>query len=170
MTLHRPEKMNAFTDEMKMEIIEAFDHTDAAFDFDARLKDQKKGMKTLLDAQRDGGGRVSLRIFNSLKPVIGVLNGHAVGVGITMTLGMDIRIASDRAKFGFVFNSRGISPEGCSSWFLPRLVGISQALTWCYTGRVFKEIKQHLILWMRILSRALSCSLEDSLKMLKKGS
>jgi len=139
LTLHRPEKMNAFTDEMKMEIIEAFDHTDAdddvrvviftgsgdrafcagadlgdgekVFDFNARLKDQKKGMKTLLDAQRDGGGRVSLRIFNSLKPVIGVLNGHAVGVGITMTLGMDIRIASDRAKFGFVFNSRGINPE-----------------------------------------------------------
>ena len=80
---------------------------------------------------------VSLRIFDCLKPVIAAINGPAVGVGITMTLPMDIRLASTSAKIGFVFARRGIVPEACSSWFLPRLVGISQALEWCYTGRVF---------------------------------
>ncbi len=86
---------------------------------------------------RDGGGRVTLRIFESLKPVIGAINGPAVGVGVTMQLPMDIRLASDAAKFGFVFARRGIVPEACSSWFLPRLVGISRAMEWCTTGRVF---------------------------------
>ena len=86
---------------------------------------------------RDGGGMVSLRIFECTKPVIGAINGAAVGVGVTMTLPMDIRLASDTARFGFVFARRGIVPEACSSWFLPRLVGISTAAEWCYTGRVF---------------------------------
>ena len=80
---------------------------------------------------------VSLRIFECTKPVIGAINGAAVGVGVTMTLPMDIRLASDQAKFGFVFARRGIVPEACSSWFLPRVVGISQAAEWCYSGRVF---------------------------------
>jgi len=86
---------------------------------------------------RDGGGLVSLRIFESKKPVIAAFNGPAVGVGVTMTLPMDIRIASTNARFGFVFARRGIVPEAASSWFLPRLVGISQAAEWCYTGRIF---------------------------------
>jgi enoyl-CoA hydratase/carnithine racemase len=86
---------------------------------------------------RDGGGIVSLRIFECTKPVIGAINGAAVGVGVTMTLPMDIRLASDQAKFGFVFARRGIVPEACSSWFLPRVVGISRAAEWCYSGRVF---------------------------------
>lgn len=86
---------------------------------------------------RDGGGQVTLRIFKCLKPVIAAVNGPAVGIGITMQLPMDIRIASDTARFGFVFSQRGIVPEAASSWFLPRLVGISQALEWCYSGRVF---------------------------------
>jgi enoyl-CoA hydratase/carnithine racemase len=86
---------------------------------------------------RDGGGLVSLRIFESTKPVIAAINGAAVGVGVTMTLPMDIRLASVSSKFGFVFARRGIVPEACSSWFLPRLVGISQAAEWVYTGRVF---------------------------------
>jgi enoyl-CoA hydratase/carnithine racemase len=86
---------------------------------------------------RDGGGQVTLRIFKCLKPVIGAINGAAVGIGVTMQLAMDIRIASEYARFGFVFSQRGIVPEAASSWFLPRLVGISQALEWCYTGRVF---------------------------------
>jgi enoyl-CoA hydratase/carnithine racemase len=86
---------------------------------------------------RDGGGRLTLRIFECLKPVIGAINGPAVGVGVTMQLPMDIRIASDTAKFGFVFSRRGIVPEACSSWFLPRVVGIAQALEWSMTGRVF---------------------------------
>ncbi|MDZ4369545.1 MAG: crotonase/enoyl-CoA hydratase family protein [Afipia sp.] len=89
------------------------------------------------DAVRDGGGRVTLRIFKSLKPVIGAINGAAVGIGVTMQLPMDIRLASTDARFGFVFARRGIVPEAASSWFLPRLVGISQALEWCYSGRVF---------------------------------
>ncbi|MES2752646.1 MAG: crotonase/enoyl-CoA hydratase family protein [Pseudomonadota bacterium] len=89
------------------------------------------------DAVRDGGGRVTLRIFKCLKPVIGAINGAAVGIGVTMQLAMDIRLASENARFGFVFARRGIVPEAASSWFLPRLVGISQALEWCYSGRVF---------------------------------
>src|SRR6185436_10355418 len=86
---------------------------------------------------RDGGGRVTLRIFECLKPVIAAVNGPAVGIGVTMQLPMDIRIASENARFGFVFARRGIVPEACSSWFLPRIVGISKAMEWCYTGRVF---------------------------------
>ena len=89
------------------------------------------------DAVRDGGGRVTLRMYKCLKPVIGAINGAAVGIGVTMQLAMDIRIASENARFGFVFARRGIVPEAASSWFLPRIVGISQALEWCYSGRVF---------------------------------
>ena len=86
---------------------------------------------------RDSGGRLTLRIFNSKKPVIGAINGAAVGIGATMQLAMDFRMASETARFGFVFARRGIVPEAASSWFLPRLVGIAQALDWCYSGRVF---------------------------------
>lgn len=88
-------------------------------------------------AVRDGGGRLTLRIFECLKPVIAAVNGPAVGVGITMQLAMDMRLASEDAKFGFVFARRGIVPEAASSFFLPKLVGVSQALEWCYSGRVF---------------------------------
>jgi enoyl-CoA hydratase/carnithine racemase len=86
---------------------------------------------------RDGGGRITLRIFNCRKPVIAAVNGPAVGIGVTMLLPMDVRIASTEARFGFVFSQRGIVPEAASSWFLPRIVGIAQALEWCYSGRVF---------------------------------
>lgn len=165
LTLYRPDNMNAFTGLMMLEMIEAFDITDArddvkvvivtghgdrafcagadlsagakTFDYDARSGDGEPGRTQTEDVQRDGGGRVTLRIFNSLKPVIGAINGAAVGIGVTMQLPMDIRIASEKARFGFVFNRRGINPEAASSWFLPRLVGIQQALEWCYTGRVF---------------------------------
>ena len=95
------------------------------------------------DRVRDGGGRLTLAIFECLKPVIAAVNGPAVGVGATMQLAMDIRIASDAARFGFVFARRGIVPEACSSWFLPKIVGISQALEWCYTGRVFDAAEAH---------------------------
>src|SRR6185312_10666994 len=88
-------------------------------------------------ALRDGGGHVTLRIFECLKPVIGAVNGPAVGIGATMLLPMDVRIASSEARFGFVFSQRGIVPEAASSYFLPRIVGIAQALEWCYSGRVF---------------------------------
>ena len=157
-TLHRPDKLNAFTNRMMYELIEAFDAVDADDDVRAVIvtgsgrgfcagADLSAGGETFAhggsDIQtdagvpRDGGGMVSLRIFECTKPVIGAINGAAVGVGVTMTLPMDIRLASDAAKFGFVFAKRGIVPEACSSWFLPRLVGISQAAEWVYTGRVF---------------------------------
>ncbi len=89
------------------------------------------------EAVRDGGGRLTLRIFECKKPVIAAVNGAAVGVGVTMQLAMDVRLASENARFGFVFSRRGIVPEACSSWFLPKIVGISQALEWTFTGRVF---------------------------------
>lgn len=113
----------------------------ATFDRDLRRGPVRKnadGSTDYSDEQvRDGGGTVTLRIFKSLKPVIAAVNGPAVGIGVTMQLAMDIRIASEAARFGFVFSQRGIVPEAASSWFLPRLVGIQQALDWCYSGRVF---------------------------------
>ncbi len=155
-TLHRPDRLNAFTGTMARELIEAFDRADdddevravvvtgegrafcAGADlgaggdtFDSRDR-QADG-----EVPRDGGGMVTLRIFASTKPVIAAINGPAVGVGITMTLPMDVRLAAEGAKIGFVFARRGIVPEACSSWFLPRVVGISQAMEWCATGRVF---------------------------------
>ena len=157
-TLHRPDKMNAFTGRMMHEIMSALDSTDAddnvkvviftgagraycaGADLSSGGETFAKGgsdVQTKQGVPRDGGGLVSLRIFNSLKPVIGAINGAAVGVGVTMTLPMDIRLASESAKFGFVFAKRGIIPEACSSYFLPRLVGIQQATEWVYTGRVF---------------------------------
>ncbi|POR46462.1 enoyl-CoA hydratase [Paraburkholderia eburnea] len=157
-TLHRPEKLNAFTATMMQELIAAFDATDAddavrcvivtgsgrAFCAGADLSsggetfDYAKRLGTSEETvHRDGGGRVALRIFRSLKPVIAAVNGPAVGIGVTMQLPMDIRLASSDAKFGFVFGRRGITPEAASSWFLSRVVGISSALEWCYTGRVF---------------------------------
>ncbi len=155
-TLHRPDRMNAFTGTMMREIIDVLDHTDADDDVRAVIvtgagrgfcagadlggggETFAKGgsdVQTDVGVPRDGGGLVSLRIFDSKKPVIGAINGAAVGVGVTMTLPMDIRLASEQAKFGFVFARRGIVPEACSSWFLPRIVGISQAAEWCYSGR-----------------------------------
>ena len=117
----------------------------ATFDYDKRPDNPRGGSPIRADgsvdyshdAVRDGGGRVTLRIFECLKPVVGAINGPAVGIGITMTLAMDIRIMADTARAGFVFARRGIVPEAASSWFLPRIVGIAQALEWCFTGRVF---------------------------------
>ena len=165
-SLNRPEKLNAFTKTMQDELIRVFDYTDQnddiksvvitgegrAYCAGADLVDgpntfnyAEEGNRLSNDDHRDGGGLVALRIFRSKKPVIGAINGDAVGVGATMTLPMDIRIASQSARFGFVFSRRGAVPEACSSWFLPRIVGISKALDWCYTGKVFnsQEAFQH---------------------------
>jgi enoyl-CoA hydratase/carnithine racemase len=155
-TLNRPDRLNAFTPTMGTELIEAFDRADeddevraiivtgegrgfcagadlgaggSTFDWRDRQKSD--------EIPRDGGGQVTLRIFDLTKPVIAAINGPAVGVGITMTLPMDIRLAVEGAKIGFVFTRRGIVPEAASSWFLPRIVGISQAMEWVATGRVF---------------------------------
>jgi enoyl-CoA hydratase/carnithine racemase len=156
-TLNRPERLNAYTGTMAREMIEAFDAADADDDVRAIVvTGAGRGFCAGADLQgggdtfqrtgtpdeggavhRDGGGRVSLRIFGCTKPVIAAINGPAVGVGITMTLPMDIRLVAEGAKIGFVFARRGIVPEACSSWFLPRLVGISQAMEWVATGRVF---------------------------------
>src|SRR5439155_19985482 len=154
-TLHRPEKLNAFTPTMMRELIDAFDRADAddgvravivtgagrAFCAGADLSGGggtfDNTARDTLQTHRDGGGLVALRIFESKKPVIAAINGPAVGVGVTMTLPMDVRLASTEARFGFVFARRGIVPEAASSWFLPRVVGISRAVEWAATGRVF---------------------------------
>ena len=160
-TLNRPEKMNAFTRTMMDEVIAAMDEADAddrvravvftgsgerAFCAGADLTPEGGGhvfsdpqpVEDLSDERvRDGGGRLTLRLFDAKKPLISACNGVAVGVGITMQLPMDIRLASDNARYGFVFARRGIVPEAASSWFLPRIVGVPTALEWCMTGRLF---------------------------------
>jgi enoyl-CoA hydratase/carnithine racemase len=165
LTLRRPEKLNAFNAEMLQEMLQALDSIDAddavrviivtgegrAFCAGADLsaggatfrradsdsQPQSASIDYANEKYRDGGGRLTLRIFRCLKPVIAAINGPAVGIGATMTLPMDIRLASDKARIGFVFARRGIVPEAASSYFLPRIVGISRALEWCYSGRVF---------------------------------
>lgn len=161
-TLHRPERLNAFTNRMTSELIDAFDLADAddevravivtgagrAFCAGADLGgggdtwSQSSAFVASASADErypgDGGGRVTRRIYDAKKPVIAAINGPAVGVGLTMTLAMDMRLCVRDAKLGFVFAGRGIVPEACSSWFLPRLVGISQALEWCYSARIFR--------------------------------
>jgi enoyl-CoA hydratase/carnithine racemase len=167
LTLHRPDKLNAFTRQMMDEMIDAFDRIDAddavravivtgegrafcagadlssgtnPFDIGKRAGSplhEDGSIDYSHEAIRDMAGLLTLRIFKCLKPVIGAINGPAVGVGVTMTLAMDIRLASEEARFGFVFARRGIVPEGASAFFLPRIVGISQALEWCYSGQLF---------------------------------
>jgi len=167
LTLHRPEKLNAFTSEMMHELLDALDAVDAddavralivtgegrafcagadlssgAAAFNAKTRPDSPvrpdgSLDYTAESARDGGGRLSLRIFQCLKPIIAAINGPAVGIGATMTLPMDIRLASDQARIGFVFARRGIVPEAASSYFLPRIVGISRALEWCYSGRVY---------------------------------
>jgi enoyl-CoA hydratase/carnithine racemase len=155
-TLNRPDRLNAWTGQMGEELRAAFDISDA--DDEVRVvivtgagrgfcagADLEAGGETFDYSKRDtagmagrdGGGEFTLRVFDSKKPVIAAINGPAVGVGATMTLPMDVRLAADDARLGFVFARRGIIPEACSSWFLPRVVGISQAMEWVATGRVF---------------------------------
>ncbi len=168
-TLNRPDKLNAFNARMMAELIKVFDDTDGddavravivtgagrafcagadlsggggTFDRSSPQAVEREEGK-VGDIYRDGGGRVTLRMYESLKPIIAAVNGPAVGVGVTMQLPMDIRMASTEARFGFVFARRGITPEAASSWFLPKVVGLSTALEWCYTGRVFSAQEAH---------------------------
>jgi enoyl-CoA hydratase/carnithine racemase len=155
-TLNRPERLNAWTDTMCRELIQAFDRADADDEVRAIVvtgagrgfcagADLAGGGETFDyrkrgnsdQVPRDNGGEFTLRIFRSTKPVIAAINGPAVGIGATMTLPMDVRLAAEDARIGFVFARRGIVPEACSSWFLPRVVGISRAMEWVSTGRVF---------------------------------
>lgn len=159
LTLNRPDQLNAYTKQMCDELCDAFDRADAddgvraiivtgagrAFCAGADLArgkgafdhKQRKDYGASLEEHRDLGGLLTLRIFELKKPIIAAINGPAAGIGITMTLPMDIRIASTNARMGFVFTRRGIVPEACSGWFLPRIVGISQAAEWVFSGRVF---------------------------------
>ena len=155
-TLNRPDRLNAWTQTMFEELIAAFDRADADDEVRAVIvtgagrafcagADLERGGETFARREhegadsipRDSGGRFTLRVFESTKPVIAAINGPAVGIGATMTLPMDVRLAADDARIGFVFARRGIVPEACSSWFLPRVVGISRAMEWVATGRVF---------------------------------
>jgi enoyl-CoA hydratase/carnithine racemase len=155
-TLYRPEKLNAFTPVMREELIALFTEADlndavrvvvvtgsgnafcAGADLSGGGSTFDQSAKTTIRNHRDGGGQVALAIHGCRKPVIAAINGHAVGIGITMTLPMDMRIAAEDAKIGFVFAKRGVVLEACSSWFLPRIVGISKATELAYTGRVFR--------------------------------
>ncbi|MGF7151404.1 enoyl-CoA hydratase/carnithine racemase [Sphingomonas zeicaulis] len=160
-TFSRPERMNTFGVAMMQDLLALIDHVDAedairalvltgsgrAFCAGADLGqggetfDYKPGGRTgdidVDGVRRDGGGRVTLRMFRCLKPIIAAINGAAVGIGATMLLPMDARLAASSARFGFVFARRGITPEACSGWFLPRLVGVPTALDWIYSGRIF---------------------------------
>ena len=153
-TLNRPERLNAFNGQMSSEVHNALDRADADDNVKAIIftgagrgfcagADLSSGSETFdyesdgRGIHPDGGGVLTLRLFECLKPVISACNGPAVGVGATMQCAMDIRMASDKARYGFVFSKRGIVPEACSSWFLPRCVGINTALEWAYSGRIF---------------------------------
>ena len=174
-TLNRPERLNAWTAQMGRELRAAFDGADAddevraiivtgagrgfcagadlasgADTFDARKREAVAG------GMRDNGGEFTLRVFESTKPVIAAINGPAVGVGATMTLPMDIRLAADDARMGFVFARRGIIPEACSSWFLPRVVGISRAMEWVARQLMWRMLgAEHPMLAHRADSRGM---------------
>ena len=163
-TLDRPDQLNAYNARMRLELEALLDETDGdddvrvvivtgagrafcagadlsaggkTFDRSAHAGDPAREALRVGDVYRDGGGTTTLRMYRSLKPIIGAINGAAVGIGVTMQLPMDIRLASTAARFGFVFARRGITPEAASSWYLPRLVGMQTALEWCLTGRIF---------------------------------
>lgn len=156
LTLNRPDKLNAYTQQMQTELIAALDAADADDNIRAIIvtgagrgycagADLSAGGNTFNNdapgreggLRRDGGGILTLRLFECLKPIISACNGPAVGVGATMQCAMDVRLASEEARYGFVFSKRAVVPEACSSWFLPRIVGIQQALEWTFSGRVF---------------------------------
>ena len=196
-TLNRPDRMNAFTLRMKDELVHVFGEADrdnqvravvvtgAGRAFCAGMEmqpedgghvfgyDDAEGEEPPVDTIRDSGGEVSLAIFNCRKPVIGALNGAAVGVGITMTLPMDFRLAAEGAKIGFVFTQRGLTPEACSTWFLPRAVGMQKALEWVYSGDIFlaeEGLEAGLFRSLHGKEEVLDAALELARKLIAKSS
>jgi enoyl-CoA hydratase/carnithine racemase len=184
-TLHRPDRMNAFTSVMRSELIALFAEADlddavrvvvvtgagkafcAGADLSGGGSTFDRAGKTTITNHRDGGGQVSLAVYKCRKPVIAAINGHAVGIGITMTLPMDMRIVAEDAKIGFVFAKRGVVLEACSSWFLPRIIGIAKATELAYTGRVFRAIEEagsglfnYVVPKDRVLSKAMEIAKE----------
>lgn len=168
-TLNRPDRLNVYDATMRRELLAAFDRTDAddavravivtgagkafcagadvsggAKTFDPQARGDSDADKVVVNGIiRDGAGQVTLRIFRSLKPVIGAINGVAAGAGASISCAFDMRLASETARYAFVFARRGVTPEAASSWFLPRLVGISTALEWCYSGRIVPAEEAH---------------------------
>jgi len=184
-TLHRPDRMNAFTPVMHDELITIFAEADmddavrvvvvtgagkafcAGADLSGGGSTFDRSEKTTISDHRDGGGQVALAIYKCRKPVIAAINGHAVGIGITMTLPMDMRIVAEDAKIGFVFAKRGVVLEACSSWFLPRIIGIAKATELAYTGRVFRAVEEagsglfnYVLPKDRVLSKAMEIATE----------
>jgi len=184
-TLYRPDRMNAFTPTIRKELIALFAEVDkddavravvvtgagsafcAGADLTGGGSTFDRSEKTSIREHRDGGGQVTLAIFRCRKPVIAAINGHAVGVGITVTLAMDMRIAAEDAKIGFVFARRGVLLEACSSWFLPRIVGIAKAAELAYTGRLFRASEEansglfnYVVPRDRVLAKAMAIARE----------
>ncbi len=172
-TLDRPDKLNAYTLQMQQEILHALDRADADDNVRAIIftgagrgycagADLSAGGNTFNNdapgrtggLRRDGGGILTLRLFESLKPIISACNGPAVGVGVTMQCAMDVRLASEDARYGFVFSKRAVVPEACSSWFLPRIVGIQTALEWAFSGRIFDAAEAHSRGFVRSVHKA----------------
>ena len=165
--LNRPEKLNAFNMQMLDDMLDAIDYANTndnikslvitgsgrAFCAGADLSFGEKTFHKSFDTNekydsefmRDAGGILNLKIYNSLKPVIAACNGDAVGIGATMQLPADIRIASKNSRFGFVFAKRGIVPDGCASWFLPKIIGIPMALELCYSGKIINSTEAQRI-------------------------
>ena len=184
-TLHRPDRMNAFTAVMRNELISLFAEADlddavrvvvvtgagkafcAGADLSGGSSTFDRYGKTAISDHRDGGGQVALAVFKCRKPIIAAINGHAVGVGITMTLPMDMRVVAEDAKIGFVFAKRGVVLEACSSWFLPRIIGIAKAAELAYTGRVFRAVEEtgsglfnYVVPGDKVLSKAMEIATE----------
>ena len=192
--LNRPNKLNAFTFSMMEEIISALDSLEADDSVHAVIitgkgrafcagADLSSGQDTFnpsfddfavqeSDFRRDSGGILTLRMYKFLKPIVVACNGPAVGIGASMQLAADIRLASDQARFGFVFNNRGIVPDACSSWFLPRIVGISRALELTYSGRIIdaqEALQLNLVSSIHDSEKLLSNALDITKKMVQNS-
>mgnify|MGYP001472305256 FL=1 len=194
LSLNRPNKLNAFTFSMMGEMIAALDALDADDSVHALIitgkgrafcagADLSSGQETFNpsfddfavqedDFRRDSGGILTLRMYQFLKPIVIACNGPAVGIGASMQLAADVRLASDQARFGFVFNNRGIVPDACSSWFLPKIIGISSALELTYSGRIIdasEALKLNLVSSIHDSENLLDNALDFTKNMVKNS-